>query len=173
MAGIFKFLTEDDEASLLERAERRRCAGGDVIVREGERANSLFILRSGMARVERSHGEFSVEISVLKAGELFGEMGFVEEFAASASVVAIGDCEVDVVGGEIVQAAVDGDPGFGGRFYQSIAYILSRRLRATSVEALSEFSWGTGSFARTLDEVGSDGVPANDWIGGSPLRDEG
>jgi len=172
MASIFKFLTVDDESRLLDGAERRRYLDGDVIVREGERVHCLFILRSGSARVERSHGEYSVEISMLEAGELFGEMGFVEEFAASASVIAAGDCEVDLVGEQLVQAAVDGDAAFAGRFYQSIAYILSRRLRATSVDALSEFSWGTGNFARIPDEPGTDSEPASSWVGGSPLRDE-
>lgn len=172
MAGIFRFLTDDDESKLLGRAQPRHYDAEEVIVREGERTRSLYILRSGSARVERSHGEFSVEISVLKQGELFGEMGFVEEFSASASVIALSECEVEVVSEELVQAAADDEPAFAGRFYQSIAYILSRRLRATSVEALSEFSWGTGSFARAPDEISNEPESAATWGGGSPLRDE-
>ncbi|MFT5175575.1 MAG: CRP-like cAMP-binding protein, partial [Gammaproteobacteria bacterium] len=161
-----------DELTLLNAALQRRYADGETIVREGERAQSLFILRSGTARVERSHGEFSVEISLLNKGEIFGEMGFVEEFAASASVIAAGDCEVDLLREEIVQGAMNLDPGFAGRFFHSIAYILSRRLRATSVEALSEFSWGTGSFARTEQEASAETEQVTNWGGGSPLRDE-
>jgi CRP-like cAMP-binding protein len=172
VTSIFKFLNEDDESTLLGRAQRRDYHEGDAIVREGKRAQSLFILRSGTARVERSHGEFSVEISLLKEGELFGEMGFVEEFSASASVIAVGDCEVDLLGEELVQAAIDSDPSFAGRFFRSIAYILSRRLRATSVDALSELSWGTGSFARTEEKMTTDAQQAVSWGGGSPLRDE-
>ena len=172
MAGIFKFLTADDESKLLEGAKRRHYHDDEIIVREGGRAHSLFILRSGTARVERTHGEFNVEIAMLKAGELFGEMGFVEDLSASASIIAVGDCEVDVVGEELVQAAMNRDPAFAGRFYQSIAYILSRRLRATSVEALSEFAWGTGSFARTQDQHIADEEQVAGWGGGSPLRDE-
>lgn len=172
MAGIFKFLTDDDESKLLDGAQLRHYDAEEVIVREGERTRSLYILRSGSARVERSHGEFSVEISMLKEGELFGEMGFVEEFSASASIIALSECEVEVISEELVQAAVDGEPAFAGRFYQSIAYILSRRLRATSVEVLSEFSWGTGRFARAPDENSDEPEAAVTWGGGSPLRDE-
>ena len=172
MASILKFLTDADELALLSAAQQRRYAEGEIIVREGERAQSLFILRSGTARVERSHGEFSVEISLLNKGEIFGEMGFVEEFAASASVIAAHDCDVNVLREEIIRGAMSMDPGFAGRFFHSIAYILSRRLRATSVEALSEFSWGTGSFARTEQETRSETDPAANWGGGSPLRDE-
>jgi CRP-like cAMP-binding protein len=172
MASVFKFLTDDDESKLFDGAQSRHYESEEVIVREGETSRSLYILRSGSARVERSHGEFSVEISVLNQGELIGEMGFVEEFSASASVIAIGPCEVDVVSEKLVQAATDSDPAFAGRFYQSIAYILSRRLRATSVDALSEFSWGTGSFARAPEDTADESEPSATWGGGSPLRDE-
>jgi CRP-like cAMP-binding protein len=177
MTSIFKFLTEQDEAQLLGLSERRQYADEQVIVREGERESSLFILRSGCARVERAHGEFSVEMSQLQAGELFGEMGFVDEIAASASVIAQGACEVDLVEFSHVQSMSDNDPGFAGRFYRSIAAIISGRLRATSVDALSEFSWGTGSFARNEDVADTDVADIDEdgnanWGGGSPLRDD-
>ena len=169
MATLLRYTTEEDEAGLLAGAERRHFADGDTILREGERAHTLFILRSGSARVERSHGEFTVEISRLGAGELFGEMSFVEDFAASASVVAEGACDVDAIEESHVHRLAERDPGFAGRFYRSVAELLSRRLRATSVEALSEFSWGTGSFQHPdVEAVEAD----HGWGGGSPLRDE-
>jgi len=172
MATLLRYITDEDEARLLAGAQRRSFADGEVILREGERSHSLFIVRGGGARVERSHGEFTVEISSLGEGELFGEMGFVEDFAASASVVADGACEVQVVEEAHVHGLAQSDPGFAGRFYRSVAEVLSRRLRATSVDALSEFSWGTGSFQRpeTEPDGGADDG-GHGWGGGSPLRE--
>ena len=170
MARILTFVTDEEEARLLSGSRRREYADGEVIVREGERTRRLFILREGEARVERSHDGYSVEISRLRAGDLFGEMGFVEDFEASASVVAEGPCTVETIDDEHVLALAREDAGFAGRFYHSIAELLSRRLRATSVQALSEFSWGTGSFAR--GEAGAVEEPeTSGWGGGSPLRD--
>ena len=171
MTRILKFLTDDEEARLLANSTRCEFGEGDVIVREGERSRCLFILRSGEARVERSHGEYALEVSRLGAGELFGEMGFVEDYDASASVVADGPCSVEVVEDAHVRALAESDPGFAGRFFHSIAELLSRRLRATSVQALSEFSWGTGSFTRP-DETPEEADVSQGWGGGSPLRDE-
>lgn len=170
MASILKFLTDEEESRLLASAERHEHADGEVIVHEGERARRLFILREGEARVERSHEGFSVEISRLQPGDLFGEMGFVEDYPASASVVAEGRCVVDVVEDAHVMEMTRADSAFSGRFYHSIAELLSRRLRATSVQALSEFSWGTGSFSR--DDEPAEEEDARAWGGGSPLRDE-
>ena len=170
MAAILKFLTEEEESRLLASCGRQQHAAGDCIVREGERVRQLFILREGEARVERSHGGYTLEISRLGPGDLFGEMGFVEDEGASASVVADGACVVDVIGDDDVLTMMQIDPDFSGNFYRSIAWLLSRRLRATSVQALSEFSWGTGSFSHGDEEpVKDDQAPS--WGGGSPLRD--
>ncbi len=167
MAELLRFLTQDDERRLLAGAEHRACRDGEVIVTEGDTRHALNILRQGQARVVRRHGEYSVEISSLGAGEIFGEMSFVEEFEASASVVADGDCSVDVIPGEFIRKLLDPEPEFAARFYHSIAQLLSRRLRATTVAGVSEFSWGSG-FEHASEPVPPD-PPAAGWGGGSPF----
>ena len=168
MGRILEFITDEDEAALSRRARRVSFDDGAVILPEGERCRALFVLREGEAAVERVHGEYSVEISQLHAGEMFGEMGFVEDFPASASVVARGRCQVDVIGDQDIRDLIARDPLFAGRFYQSVASVLSRRLRATTVDALSEFSWGTGFAPDPGQEPPSAPLPG--WGGGSPLR---
>lgn len=167
MAEILRFATADDEQRLLSGAKRMEYKAGATILAEGERRCALFVLRRGRAAVERSHASYKVEVSELFPGELFGEMGFIEAHPASASVVARDPCSVDVIDQEQVNELIAQDPLFSGRFYQSIAHILSRRLRATTVDALSEFSWGTGHFAG--DDASQETTPPT-WGGGSPLR---
>ena len=169
MAEFLKYLTDEDEKRLLEGANHRTCDDGEVILAEGETRHALNILRQGRARVERIHGQFSVEVSQLEEGELFGEMSFVEDFEASASVVADGPCVVDVIPGEYIRELIAPEPDFAVRFYHSIAEILSRRLRATTVEGVSEFSWGSGFEHAPEPEMQERASP--DWGGGSPLRD--
>ncbi len=169
MAELLKYLTEDDEKRLLAGAERKSCRDGEAIVTEGDTRQALNILRQGQARVERSHGDFRVEISQLDVGEIFGEMGFVEDFEASASVVADGACQLDVISGDYIRNLLEPEPEFAARFYHSIAELLSRRLRATTVSGVSEFSWGSG-FERTTEPEAAE-PEAMSWGGGSPLRD--
>ena len=87
MADILRFVTADDEQRLLGGAERVKYKAGQTILAEGERRRALFVLRSGRAAVERSHDSYRIEVSELFPGEMFGEMGFVEDYPASASVV--------------------------------------------------------------------------------------
>lgn len=169
MAELLKYLTDDEERRLLAGAEHKTCHDGEVIVTEGDTHHALNILRQGQARVERRHGEFSVEISRLGEGEIFGEMGFVEDFEASASVVADGVCEVDVISGDYIRGLLAPEPEFSAHFYHSIAELLSRRLRATTVAGVSEFSWGSGF--EHVPEAAPSGPMTSDWGGGSPLRE--
>ncbi len=167
MAELLKYLTPDEEQRLLAGAEHRACHDGEVIVAAGDTRHALNILRRGRARVVRSHGEFSIEISSLGVGEIFGEMSFVEDFEASASVIADGDCSVDVIAGDYIRKLLDPEPEFAARFYHSVAQLLSRRLRATTVAGVSEFSWGSG-FKQACEPELPD-QPVADWGGGSPF----
>lgn len=135
MVEFLKYLNESDAEMLATSAERQTFAEDDVILREGQERNALFLVREGVVRIERSHMEFRYEISRLGKGQIFGEMGFVEGFVASADVVADEAVEVDVISASHVTKLSRTDPAFAGRFYHSLAEILSQRLRETTVTA--------------------------------------
>ncbi len=152
---FLKYLDDRDWERLMEGAARRRFEPEAVILAQGEAGHAIFMLERGSARVERRHGEFYVEIARLGPGEVFGEMSFLEGYSASASVVAAEPCEVTVLEGQRVEALLEADAGFAARFYRSLAEILSRRLRQTTVDGIAEFSWG----GRVLDESAYAGAP--------------
>ena len=166
MDGFLKFVEEPWRSKLLDGAQRERFEPNQVILAEGQKRRAIFLVERGTVRVERGHMGFSVEISRLSAGEIFGEMSFVEDFGASASVVADEPVELAIIDAEQVDTLVATDPGFYGQFYQSIAEILSRRLRETTVRGIAEYSWG-GAAEENLPRPPSN----DDWGGGSPLRE--
>ncbi len=167
MNEFLEFLTEDDRRLLTETAEHRRYAPGEVILAEGECRNALFVIQEGRARVERAHMEFSLEIAKLGPGDLFGDMGFIEGLPASASIIAEEPTTVEIIDVDHVRTLIERDAGFYGRFYQSIAKMLSRRLRETTVQNIADYSWGGDPF-----ESSSEGGGHSGWSGGSPLRDD-
>ena len=133
MDDFLKYLNDEQRTELLSGAENCRYRENEVILSEGEQRSAIFLIKDGVVRVERGHMGFNVEVSRLHAGEIFGEMSFVEEFGASASVVADSEVDVDVIEEEHVRSLGSEDPAFYGQFYHSIAEILSRRLRETTV----------------------------------------
>ncbi|MBQ4293821.1 MAG: cyclic nucleotide-binding domain-containing protein [Lachnospiraceae bacterium] len=63
---------------------------GAVIFREKDPGDSLFLITDGSVGVYSGYGSDSEEkIAEIKAGEYFGEMGLLEGYPRSATVVAL------------------------------------------------------------------------------------
>jgi CRP/FNR family cyclic AMP-dependent transcriptional regulator len=76
---------------------RHRYRAGDTIVREGEKGDELFIIRSGKVRIFKGKGPDSVTLAVLNQGEYLGEMALLGEYPRSASATAETDVDVTVI----------------------------------------------------------------------------
>jgi len=124
-----RFLTESDRNLLLERAQSARFIRGDVILAEGSRQQMMYLLREGFVRIERAYLGQAITVARRGPGELIGDMSFLESRSASASAVAYCDVEVAVLSAADVQALLVSVPGLATRFYQSLALMLSQRLR--------------------------------------------
>jgi CRP-like cAMP-binding protein len=127
--GQLKYLTENDWALLRSLAQRRAFKACEVIISINSQPNALFILASGWASVEVMRGQ---SIAKLRTGDICGEMAFLENSAASASVVAETDVEADVFELAGVHRLFELYPHVQARFYKSLALLLSQRLRSTS-----------------------------------------
>jgi CRP-like cAMP-binding protein len=77
---------------LLESSRTVVVAQGEYFFREGDGADSLFVLESGQADVLKIRdGELRL-LRRLHKGECFGEMAIMDLMPRSASVVAVEDC---------------------------------------------------------------------------------
>jgi CRP-like cAMP-binding protein len=87
---LFKGLSLEQCTLLLDRHRESSHAADQVFVLEQDWGESLFLLRSGMAKVRTftADGE-EVVLSVLGEGEVFGEMAVLDGAARAADVVAL------------------------------------------------------------------------------------
>ncbi len=91
---LFSSLTEQQLETLAAGSVRRSFPKGRTIVAEGEPSQSLYILLSGRAKVQRSDAEGKeVILAVLGPGECFGEMSLIDDEPRSASVITIESCD--------------------------------------------------------------------------------
>ena len=123
-----RYLTDNDWALLRSKARRVTYKPREIVIAINSRPTSLFTLVSGSAAVEVVRG---TGVAKLGPGEIFGEMAFIENAAASASVVAETDMVVDVLDLQILGEMFSNFPHLEARFFKSVALLLSQRLRST------------------------------------------
>ena len=95
---LFAGLPEAQLDHLARMSVIRQVPRHKTIVYVGAKTDSLFVLVSGSAKVlNRDEEGREVILSVLEAGECFGEMGLIDDSPRSADVVANEPCELLVI----------------------------------------------------------------------------
>ena len=86
-AGTFQALANSGLS--LSQATPVICAPGQVICREGEPGDAMFLIRSGRAAIVKGGFDAPIVLACRGAGEFIGEMALLEDLPRSASVVAL------------------------------------------------------------------------------------
>ena len=129
--SIFRELPAEVLADLATRVRPRSAEAGSVIVNAEEPGDSLFVISRGKVKVVL-YGETGREIilSLLHAGDFFGEMSLLDRQPRSANVVALEDSELLCLDREAFQTHLAAHPTTA----LGILAEMSRRLRHADEE---------------------------------------
>jgi hypothetical protein len=70
---------------------------GEIVIAEGAKGTSAFVILSGNAEVIKRWGDREVVIAILGEGQVFGEMGLIEDRPRSATVKASSELKVRII----------------------------------------------------------------------------
>lgn len=126
---LFGQLNDDDVEWILANGDAGELAEGEVLIRQGEPADSLFILLRGRLSVHLASRGGEREIARLNAGEVVGEMSFVDARPPSATVRALEEATLFAIPKAVLAAKLEADLGFAARFYRALAIYLSTTVR--------------------------------------------
>lgn len=115
-----------------ESTMERRCQAGEVIFREGEPGNVMFMILAGRVAILKGELTTPTILAFRGVGEIFGEMALLENQPRSATVVSLDDTHLLGINRQNFQELLNQNPSVG----LSIMETLSSRLRKTN-EALS------------------------------------
>jgi CRP-like cAMP-binding protein len=124
---LFGQLNDDDVEWMINTGRRQPVARGEVLIRQGVPVDALFILLEG--RLSVLLGRQEREIARLNAGEIVGEMSFVDARPPSATVRGLEDAIVFAISKAVLQSKLERDTGFAARFYRALAIYLSTTVR--------------------------------------------
>ncbi|TME33319.1 MAG: cyclic nucleotide-binding domain-containing protein [Chloroflexi bacterium] len=88
-APLFAELPEEDLRRLAEMAQSMSLAQGELLLREGDPGDSMYVVVSGELDVTKLSGGNEVQLARVGAGTIQGEMSAIEGRPRSASVRAI------------------------------------------------------------------------------------
>jgi predicted acylesterase/phospholipase RssA/CRP-like cAMP-binding protein len=128
-SAVFGSLSDAVRAVLLDELRLRTAQAGDVIIRQGDPADGLYIVAGGRLQVvfDREDGE-TVVLREEGYGAVTGEMALVNDAPRSATVVALRECHLLFLPNEGFQRVIAAHP----EALRSMTSVLVRKLAATA-----------------------------------------
>jgi PPM family protein phosphatase len=90
---LFRPLSDRELLRVLQVTDVAACKNNDVVIKEGDRGEELYIVLSGKVKVMRG----GAQLATLSPGEHVGEMALIRAQPRSATVVSDGDSELMVI----------------------------------------------------------------------------
>ena len=146
---------ESMTASHLER--------GDILFREGDRGDRLYVIGEGKIKLGRTSVDGRENLlAVLGPGEMFGELSLFDPGARTATATAVAETQLIALGHDDLNEFLSGRPAVAATLLAALA----RRLRRTN-EALADlvFTDVPGRVAKALLDLSSRfGHPSDDGV---------
>ncbi|MCH8237813.1 MAG: cyclic nucleotide-binding domain-containing protein [Proteobacteria bacterium] len=141
---------------------------GETIFREGEASDRAFEIVSGNVEIVKRGDDGEVRLALLSAGEIFGEMGILDDGKRSATAKAVGTVTAFVISREDFLTGVRDKPELA----LSVMANLTRRLRGAD-EMLTGAKSPTAGTATAATAPGPQALPAEAGDGGSAFAPSG
>jgi len=120
-------LSREEAQKFLSSATMIELASGDLIMRQGDRDDTLYVLLSGLAEVF-SDGSSGPPLYILGPGDTFGEIGFLTAVPRTASVVARKDSRALLLSAEFMERFIGQEPAIGAKVMLNLAREIAGRL---------------------------------------------
>ena len=162
-APLFAALDDESANALMKSMTTSRLERGDVLFREGDQGNRLYVIGEGKIKL----GLTSVDgrenlLAILGPGEMFGELSLFDPGPRTATATAVAETQLIELGHDDLNTFLAGRPAVAS----SMLAALARRLRRTN-DSLADlvFTDVPGRVAKALLDLSNRfGRPAEDGI---------
>jgi CRP-like cAMP-binding protein len=131
-------MTDEQRKALAAAMTLRELAPGEVLVREGDTDDHLYVIASGVLGIIKAAGtENEMTINTVKAGDVVGELSFLDGATRYASLVAMSSSRVLGLSRGDLESLLDGNPQLVYRVMRAIVRVvhdIQRRLSMQTVE---------------------------------------
>jgi CRP/FNR family cyclic AMP-dependent transcriptional regulator len=161
---LFGELSDLDVDWLIAQGRTEKIAQGTVLIQQGKPIGALYIILDGLFGVSVASGG-QRELARMAAGEIIGEISFVDSRPPTTTVQAVADSVVFSIARERLSAKLKQDLGFAARFYRALAVFMSHRLRMLTLKFSQRAGEAPSAEVEAASELDAD-VLAGVYLGG-------
>ena len=110
-------------------SETIKVKANEYLMHEGEESTEMYYLQSGTLSVIKKKGDLEHQIGTIVAGELVGEMSFLDKNPRSASVKAMSDSVLVVIPLDKLESTLETLP----KWFSALLRTLTDRLRKANI----------------------------------------
>ncbi len=134
----FEFFEPFSESSITQfetYISELRILPGEIIFRKSDVSDKMYFIRKGTVRILLPlDGNRVHHLATFGKGDFFGDMAFLDKEPRSADAIALDEALLYEISREKFDEYVKENPEFGYLYFESLAYILSKRLRLNHLE---------------------------------------
>jgi CRP/FNR family cyclic AMP-dependent transcriptional regulator len=162
-APLFRELDDEAAGALRASLTEARLRRGEVLFREGDSGDKLFIVTEGKVKLGKSSSDGRENLlAILGPGQMFGELSLFDPGPRSATVTAVTDCVMQSLSHDELLKWLTGRPAVARGL---LAQLGSRLRKANDVVADLVFSDVPGRVAKALLDLASRfGRTADDGV---------
>jgi CRP/FNR family transcriptional regulator len=128
-APLFAALDSDDAEALLTQMSPVRMERGDILFREGESGDSLYVIGEGKIKLGRSSSDGRENlVAILGPGEMFGELSLFDPGPRTMTATAVAETQLMGLGNDSLTGLLTGRPEVA----KALLAALAKRLRRTN-----------------------------------------
>jgi CRP-like cAMP-binding protein len=140
---LFKNVAAPDLAALAQNLRERDLRHGQILFREGESGDEMFLVRRGSAIISKAvTGRVDQVLARVGPGEFFGEMSLFDRSPRSATIQADSDVTLLVLDREHLTHLIEENPRAAAAFFYALVQVFIERLRATGELVAEVTRWG-------------------------------
>lgn len=100
----------------------KKYADGDVIIRQGEPGNCMFVIQSGEVEAIAEADGRELRLRTMGPNDFFGEMALFEQETRTATIRAVGPARVLTIDKKNFLAGIHEDPSLAFRVVQTMSH---------------------------------------------------
>jgi len=152
---LFQGLSDADRAALARALRERTLRKGQVLLKEGDAGQEMFLVRRGSIVVSKAvTGPVEQVLARMGPGDFFGEMSLFDHAPRSATVQADAGADVAllVMDRASLELLIDANPRAAVSFFHALVQVFIERLRASGDLVAEVTRWGLEATGLDVEE---------------------